>query len=73
MTARVKVDEDLPRQIAEMLRARGYDAATVLEQGWQGARDDVLWQRVQNEGRFLITATRGSPICGDKCPEGTLA
>ncbi len=59
MSARVKVDEDLPQQIAEMLNARGHNAATVLEQGWQGAPDDVLWQRVQDERRFLMTADKG--------------
>jgi predicted nuclease of predicted toxin-antitoxin system len=57
--ARIKVDEDLPRQIAEMLNARGYDAATVSDQGWQGTPDDLLWQRVQDERRFLMTADKG--------------
>jgi len=54
-----KVDEDLPRQIAEMLNAHGHDAVTVLEQGWKGASDDVLWRRIQVEGRWLITADKG--------------
>ena len=31
MSTRFKVDEDLPRQIADLLFARGYDAATVVE------------------------------------------
>jgi predicted nuclease of predicted toxin-antitoxin system len=57
--ARFKVDEDLPRQIAEMLNANGHDARTVLEQGWKGASDDVLWRRIQAEGRCLITADKG--------------
>jgi predicted nuclease of predicted toxin-antitoxin system len=56
---RVKVDEDLPRQIADLLTARGHDAATVVGQGWQGVPDDVLWPRVQNERRWLITADKG--------------
>jgi predicted nuclease of predicted toxin-antitoxin system len=59
VSALVKVDENLPRQIAAMLSVRGYDAVTVLDQGWQGTPDDVLWQRVQEEGRFLITADKG--------------
>jgi hypothetical protein len=29
MTTLIKLDEDLPRDIAEFLGARGYDAATV--------------------------------------------
>ncbi len=59
MSARVKVDEDLPRQIADLMAARGHDAATVLGQGWQGAPDDELWPRVQRERRWLITADKG--------------
>lgn len=59
MIAQVKIDEDLPRQIADLVAARGYDALTVMGQGWQGASDDELWPRVQNEGRWLITADKG--------------
>lgn len=56
---RVKVDEDLPRQIVEMLSMQGHQAVSVLGQGWQGAPDDVLWPRIQAEGRWLITADKG--------------
>src|SRR6266481_9102159 len=59
MTVRIKVDEDLPRQIADLLISHGHDAATVVGQGWQGVSDDVLWPRVQNERRWLITADKG--------------
>jgi predicted nuclease of predicted toxin-antitoxin system len=59
VSARVKLDEDLPRQIADLLIAQNYDAATVVGQGWQGVPDDVLWPRVQNERRWLITADKG--------------
>ena len=31
MTARFKVDEDLPAQVAEMLVSLGHDARTVIE------------------------------------------
>ena len=59
MSARVKIDEDLPRQIADLAGARGHDAATVVGQGWQGADDEDLWPRVQSERRWLITADKG--------------
>jgi predicted nuclease of predicted toxin-antitoxin system len=55
----VKIDENLPRQIAEMLSVRGHDAAAVPEQGWQGAPDDILWPRIQDERRWLMTADKG--------------
>ena len=59
MSVRLKIDEDLPRQIVDLMAAQGHDAATVAGQGWQGASDDVLWPRVQDERRWLITADRG--------------
>jgi predicted nuclease of predicted toxin-antitoxin system len=58
VSARIKVDEDLPTLIADMLIARGHDAVTVLQQGWQGIADDVLWERVQAERRWLMTADK---------------
>ena len=56
---RIKVDEDLPRAVVQMLRERGHDALGVLEQGMGGWKDLALWQSVQAEGRFLITADKG--------------
>lgn len=41
-TARFKIDEDLPAEIAQMLRAAGHDAATVAEQRMVGTPDDRL-------------------------------
>jgi predicted nuclease of predicted toxin-antitoxin system len=58
VNVRVKVDEDLPRQVADILSSCGYDAVTVWGQGWQGASDEVLWRRVQAEGRWLVTADK---------------
>jgi predicted nuclease of predicted toxin-antitoxin system len=55
----VKVDEDLPRQIVDTLNMQGHEAVSVLGQGWQGASDDVLWSRIQAEGRWLITGDKG--------------
>jgi predicted nuclease of predicted toxin-antitoxin system len=56
--ARIKVDEDLPRHIAEIARDRGHDATSVLDQGWRGTPDDALCGRVQRENRWLITADK---------------
>lgn len=55
----VKVDEDLPKAVTELLRMAGYDAVSVQEQGMSGWKDHALWQMVQAEGRFLITADKG--------------
>lgn len=59
MPARFKVDEDLPAEIAERLRAVGYDAVTVREQSLCGVEDSRLWELVQHEARCLMTADKG--------------
>src|ERR1700730_1178517 len=59
VSARLKVDEDLPRQIADLCGARGHDVTTVAGQGWQGIADEILWTRIQGERRWLISAATG--------------
>ena len=59
MSARIKVDEDLPQLIAEVFTSHGYNATTVVRQGWQGLPDEILWERIQAEGRWLITGDKG--------------
>lgn len=59
MTIRVKVDEDLPAEVASILRKTGHDATTVHEQGLGGTADSALWTHVQGERRCLVTADKG--------------
>jgi predicted nuclease of predicted toxin-antitoxin system len=59
MPFRVKVDEDLPTTITQMLNAAGYDVASVFGQGMGGWKDPPLWQAVQAESRFLVTVDKG--------------
>lgn len=54
----IKVDEDLP-VIVHLLEDRGYTAKSVYEQGMAGWKDPELWQKVQEEGYFLVTADKG--------------
>jgi predicted nuclease of predicted toxin-antitoxin system len=56
---RVKVDEDLPRAAVQMLRDKGYEAVSAVEQGMRGWKDPALWQAVQAEQRFPLTADKG--------------
>lgn len=58
MAVRLKVDENLPDEIAELFVRRGHDAVTVADQGWCGIADRELWQRIQGEGRWLVTADK---------------
>lgn len=56
----IKVDEDLPYAITLLLRQRGYpDTRSVVEQRMGGWKDPILWEAVQDEGRFLVTADKG--------------
>ena len=56
---RIKVDEDLPKAAVRLLGDRGYEAASVIEQGMGGLKDPNLWQAVQVEQRLLVTADKG--------------
>ena len=55
----IKVDEDLPRAVATLLRHAGHDARTVREENMGGAKDPQLWRRTLREERLLITAEKG--------------
>ena len=59
MPIRVKIDEDLPIEVGERMRIAGHDVRTVLAEGLGGVPDEVLWPRVQDEGRWLFTADKG--------------
>ena len=48
----VKIDEDLPKSVVDLLRAEGYQATSVREQGLQGMKDSALWQVVQQAVRL---------------------
>ena len=55
----IKVDEDLPPMAAEWLREQGYEASTVVEQEMGGWKDAPLWEAVQENAQFLLTADKG--------------
>ena len=55
----IKVDEDLPPVVAQWLQDRGYQASTVVEQNMGGWKDHALWEVVQTDKQFLVTADKG--------------
>jgi hypothetical protein len=63
VAARVKIDENLPDDIADLLSALGLDAVTVADQGWRGMADSGIWQGIQAEGDGSSPRTKQSPIC----------
>ena len=52
---KIKVDENLPQNLAEGLTALGHDVKSVYDENLSGCADDELWKAVQVEKRFLIT------------------
>ncbi|MGE0118819.1 MAG: DUF5615 family PIN-like protein [Dongiaceae bacterium] len=56
---KIKLDENLPAELLDDLRAAGCDAATVEEEGLTGTSDDVLLEHVRQEGRAIFTMDKG--------------
>jgi predicted nuclease of predicted toxin-antitoxin system len=50
-----KIDENLPKDVAELLRSHGFSVETVEAEGLGGADDNVLAAAIQREHRVLIT------------------
>jgi predicted nuclease of predicted toxin-antitoxin system len=50
-----KIDENLPVEIAELLRAVDCDALTVIEQDLTGENDTLISETCLREGRVLVT------------------
>jgi predicted nuclease of predicted toxin-antitoxin system len=55
---KIKIDEDLPKAVVELVRDVFPDTASVLEEGISGTLDPELWKLTQKEGRFLITGDK---------------
>ncbi len=54
-----KVDENLPQEVALLLRQNGHDAVTVPEQGLAGAEDSAVEKVFRREKRALVTLDQG--------------
>lgn len=55
MAVRFKLDENLPRDTAVLLRDAGHDVQTVLEERLGGSPDSKVLDACRTEGRVLIT------------------
>jgi len=56
---KLKLDENLGRRAATMLRTAGFDVATVPEEGLCSASDQQLLEICRQEGRCLVTLDLG--------------
>jgi len=52
---KIKIDENLPASLAQILFKLGHDAETVPQEGMAGKPDEQVWREVKKTGRFLIT------------------
>jgi predicted nuclease of predicted toxin-antitoxin system len=52
---KIKLDENLPRRLANPLKKFGHEVHTVHEEKLIGRPDMEIWAAVQKESRFLIT------------------
>jgi len=52
---KLKLDENLPLQLAATLKDLGHDVHTLYDEGLAGHSDTEIWARAQRESRFLIT------------------
>lgn len=56
---KIKIDENLPTSVADILANAGHDAVTVYEQSLQGAKDSRIFGVVTRENRVLLTLDVG--------------
>ena len=52
---KIKLDENLPRRLAIILKDLGHDAHTLHDESLLGCADTEIWAATQKESRFLIT------------------
>jgi len=52
---KIKLDENLPARLVDVLTAQGHDVHTVPDENLTGHPDIAIWEAAKKEGRFLIT------------------
>ncbi|HGJ67670.1 TPA: hypothetical protein ENS27_20120 [bacterium] len=52
---KIKLDENMPYGLVDVLSQMGHDVDTVPQEGLAGYDDTKVWSMAQKEGRFLIT------------------
>lgn len=66
---KVKLDENLPLCLVELLAGRGHEVDTVVQEGLAGRTDRQVAEAARREGRMIVTADRGFPALAAH-PEG---
>jgi len=69
---KVLVDENIPLMTVQTLREMGFDVLDIRGTADEGVEDEVLWEKVQSEGRLLITTDKGFTQYRDGVHQGIL-
>jgi predicted nuclease of predicted toxin-antitoxin system len=69
---KIKLDENIPDELSELLQQIGHDVHTVAFEGLAGRDDAVIFAAASGENRLLITQDLDFPICGSSNQERTL-
>jgi predicted nuclease of predicted toxin-antitoxin system len=56
---KIKIDENLPLESADVFRVAGFDAHTVGDESLSGVDDPLLAEHARSEGRVLVTLDLG--------------
>jgi len=52
---KIKLDENLPFRLVEILSQLGHETDTIPQEGLKGCNDAQIWEATQRAGYFLIT------------------
>jgi predicted nuclease of predicted toxin-antitoxin system len=52
---KIKLDENLPFRLVNILFQLGHETDTILQEGLKGCNDAQIWEAAQRSGYFLIT------------------
>jgi len=52
---RIKLDENMPEALVQLLQCAGHEVSTVTDEGLSGASDPDLLSTAASEGRLLMT------------------
>lgn len=70
---RIKLDENMPEALAQLLQPAGHEVSTVADEGLSGASDPDVLSTAASEGRLLMTFDTDFADIREYPPEATPA
>ena len=64
---KIRLNENLPVDLAEPLMRLGHEVDTVVQEDLTGRDDQAVWKAAQEEGRFLISASTALGLITECC------